>query len=76
MDPETIWQCAADIHEEWYEGNRASLERLVAELSKRREIIGKLIDEFRRSSRNPFPNWKHSATPVSFLSEGEAFEIR
>ena len=57
MDAHAIWRCAADIPEEWYEGDRAELERLVGELWKRRQIIPKLIADFRASSRNPFPNW-------------------
>ncbi len=60
MDAHTIWQCAADIPEEWYEGDRIGLERVVATLLHRRPTIRKLIGEFRRSSRNPFPNWRES----------------
>jgi len=78
MGAGTIWQCAADIPEEWYEGDRASLERLVEELSKRREIIRKLIGDFRRSNRNPFPNWSDStclAIP-RVLRSNAAVEIR
>ena len=61
MDANTIWRCAADIPEEWYEGDRVGLERLVETLGCRRPTIRKLIGEFRRSSRNPFPNWRESA---------------
>jgi hypothetical protein len=78
MDPETIWQCAAGIPEEWYEGDRPGLERLVEELSKRRDIIRKLIEEFRKSIRNPFPNWRDSPIlPVpSVATDDEAVAIR
>jgi len=62
MDADTIWQCAADIPEEWYEGDRDGLNRLVETLHYRRGVIRKLISEFRRSSRNPFPNWRESPT--------------
>jgi len=62
MDAESIWQCAADIPEEWYEGDRMSLERLVEGLSTRRKIIRKLITDFRSSCRNPFSNWAESHT--------------
>jgi hypothetical protein len=58
MDSESIWRCAADIPEEWYEGNRVSMERLVEGLSKRRQVIRNLIGDFRRSTRDPFPNWR------------------
>jgi hypothetical protein len=60
MDTGSIWKCTAEIPEEWYEGDRAGLARLVEELSKRRAIIRKLIAGFRASSRNPFPNWRDS----------------
>ena len=60
MDADTIWRCAAEIPEEWYEGDRDGLDRLVEALHHRRGAIRKLIGEFRRSSRNPFPNWRES----------------
>ena len=69
MDAHTIWQCAAGIPEEWYEGDRDGLDRLVEALYQRRRTIRNLITEFRRSSRNPFPNWRESpadsAMPLS-----------
>ena len=69
MDAHTIWRCAADIPEEWYEGDRDGLNRLVEALQHRRGAIRHLITEFRRSSRNPFPNWRasiaDSATPLA-----------
>jgi len=58
MDRDAIWRCAADIPEEWYEGDREGLEQLVEKLSKRRQIIRNLITDFRQSPRHPFPNWK------------------
>ena len=67
MDAHTIWQCAADIPEEWYEEDRDGLDRLVETLHYRREAIRKLITEFRRSSRNPFPNWRESSANSSCL---------
>ncbi|MGD0466761.1 MAG: HipA family kinase [Terriglobales bacterium] len=60
MDSDTIWRCAAEIPAEWYEGDRNGLNRLVEALHNRRGAIRKLITEFRRSSRNPFPNWLES----------------
>ena len=61
MDADTIWQCAADIPEEWYEGDRDGLDRLVEALHQRRRVVRNLITEFRRSSRDPFPNWRESS---------------
>jgi hypothetical protein len=60
MEAHGIWQCAAGIPEEWYEGDRDGLNRLVETLCHRRQTIRKLIGEFRRSSRNSFPNWSES----------------
>jgi hypothetical protein len=60
MDSDTIWQCAADIPEEWYEGDRDGLNRLVEALYDRRGAIRSLITEFRKSTRNPFPFWGDS----------------
>jgi HipA-like protein len=60
MDADTIWRCAAGIPEEWYEADRDGLHRLVDALHHRRGTIRKLIAEFHRSSRNPFPNWRES----------------
>ena len=60
MASETIWRCAAEIPDEWYEDDRGGLHRLVEALHRRRGAIRKLITEFRRSSRNPFPNWRES----------------
>ena len=69
MDAHTIWRCAADIPEEWYEGDRDGLNRLVEALQHRRGAIRHLITEFRTSSRNPFPSWRespaNSAIPVA-----------
>jgi hypothetical protein len=62
MDAHTIWRCAADIPEEWCEGDRDGLDRLVQALHQRRGAIRNLITEFRRSSRNPLPNWRESPT--------------
>jgi hypothetical protein len=61
MDAGSISQCAADIPEEWYEGDREGLERLVETLHHRRPKIRRLIEELRKSTRNPFPNWPDPA---------------
>jgi hypothetical protein len=60
MDAHAIWRCAAEIPEEWYEGDRDGIDRLVRGLHQRRGAIRKLITAFRRSNRNPFPNWRDS----------------
>ena len=60
MDAGTIWRYAAEIPDEWYEGDRDGLHVLVEALHRRRGAIRKLITEFRRSNRSPFPNWRES----------------
>jgi hypothetical protein len=78
MDIDTISRCASEIPEAWYERDRAGLERLINDLSRRRKSIRKLISDFRKSGRNPFPNWQSSprlAAP-SVVTGDEALEIR
>lgn len=58
MSCDVIWLCAKHIPQEWYEGDRESLERLVETLCSRRHMIRRLISLFRESIRNPFPNWR------------------
>jgi hypothetical protein len=48
---------AAQIPEEWYEYDVDGLSRLIEALYRRRPIIRDLITAFRKSTRNPFPNW-------------------
>jgi hypothetical protein len=71
MDEGRIWQFAADIPEEWYEGDRDGLARLVEKLSKRRKNIRNVIADFRNSPRQPFPNWVASAVVVDAPTETE-----
>jgi hypothetical protein len=71
MDEGRIWQFAADIPEEWYEGDRDGLARLVEKLSKRRKNIRNLITDFRNSPRQPFPNWVASPVVVAAPTETE-----
>ena len=61
MDANEVWRLAAEIPEEWYEWDKDGLNRLVEALYKRRSSIRRLISEFRRASRNPFPNWPTEA---------------
>ncbi len=57
LEPQTIWEVAEMIPPEWYESDVSAIEALVEELVKRRGRVRELIDEFRESSRAPFPNW-------------------
>jgi hypothetical protein len=56
-DPIDLWRCAESIPPEWYEYDHDALNRMVESLHQRRPIIRALINAFRESSRNPFPNW-------------------
>jgi rhodanese-related sulfurtransferase len=78
MDAHAIWRCAADIPEEWYEGDRDDLHRLVEALHHRRGAIRELITEFRRSSRNPFPTWRESPadSAVSLAARDRSLEAQ
>ena len=56
---------ADEIPFEWY-GERFELQRLLDCLLARRSIVRLLIEDFRTSSRNPFPNWAtRRATPCA-----------
>jgi len=78
MEADAIWQCAADIPEEWYEADRDGLHRLVEALHSRRCLIRRLISIFRESARNPFPNWRGVPTFVDLCSakRDEVIEIQ
>lgn len=52
-----LWRCAERIPAEWYDHDTDGLERLVEAVYERRRNIRDLISAFRKSSRNPFPNW-------------------
>ena len=70
FSPTELKELADEIPCEWY-GERSELECLLQQLLGRRGIVRRLIDDFRTSSRNPFPNWStnvatHSAaTPAA-----------
>ena len=52
---------------EWY-GERSDLQRLLDCLLERRSIVRQLIEAFRTSSRNPFPNWTMTTSPPATQS--------
>ena len=58
MSSAEIASCAEDIPPEWYEHDDDGLSMLIQELDKRRKRVRRLIEEFRKSSRSPFPNWR------------------
>jgi hypothetical protein len=53
----TIAALAEAVPPDWY-GDWDDMSRLVETLARRRRRVRELIEDFRRSSRAPFPNWK------------------
>jgi HipA-like kinase len=57
LDVSELSRYADQVPEEWYEYDASGMKRLIETLYRRRHRIRDLISEFRKSSRNPFPNW-------------------
>ncbi len=57
IDISDLSRFAAQIPQEWYEYDIDGLNRLIETLYRRRSNIRDLISDFRKSNRNPFPNW-------------------
>ena len=53
----SLWLLAQEIPPEWYNSEGDELERLLERLLERRSRVRELIQDFKKSSRNPFPNW-------------------
>jgi hypothetical protein len=51
-----LQEVADEVPCEWY-GERSELESLLKQLIDRRGIVRRLIEDFRTSTRNPFPKW-------------------
>ncbi len=64
MTPDVVWGVAETVPPEWYEGDVSAIEALVEQLLKRGSRVRELVDEFRESSREPFPNWGKSGEKV------------
>ena len=58
FDMSDLSRFAAQIPEEWYEYDVNGINRLMERLYHRRSMIRNLITDFRKSNRNPFPNWR------------------
>lgn len=58
LSSDAIFRCASELPSRWIGCDATqALDRLMAELIRRRTKIPELIKDFRASSRNPFPNW-------------------
>jgi len=64
LAPEKIWAAADNIPPDWYGGDMNALEALAEKLIQRQGSIRDRIDQFRRSDRQPFPNWGMRMTEV------------
>jgi len=62
FSPQELRSIADEIPCEWY-GERDELQRLLDRLLERRSMVRQLIEDFRTSSRNPFPNWTMTTSP-------------
>ena len=70
MAADTVWNAANEVPPEWYGGDLSEMEALVEKLLARRSRIREVIDAFRTSDRNPFPNWGLAGSG----SAGEAYK--
>jgi len=60
-DPQMLWEAAENVPPEWYGSSITDLENLIEQLIGRRSRVRELVEAFRLSSRDPFPNWKETA---------------
>jgi hypothetical protein len=57
IDERAMDEIAKEIPPEWYEDDQDALFRLLEQLLRRRRRVPELIEEARKSYRQPFPNW-------------------
>ena len=67
VERDELWECAQSIPEEWYGSDTEGLQQLTDALYQRRSKIRRLIESFRTTAGNPFPNWKVDAKAQSTL---------
>jgi len=71
LPADTVWQAANEVPPEWYGGDMGAMEALIEKLLARRSRLRELIDAFRKTERNPFPNWGRSGeqgAPTGWIS--------
>ncbi len=52
-----LWAIAEEVPPEWYGRDLGTIERLMEQVLARRGRVRELIESFRDSDREPFPNW-------------------
>ena len=75
LEADRLWAIAEEIPPEWYGGDLGAIERLMEQLLARRGRVRELIESFRGSDREPFPNWgatKSVLVPRRFAVAGAA----
>jgi hypothetical protein len=58
MTETTLGEAAGEIPPEWYNFDPDALEKMLAQLLRRRKLVRELIVSAWKSSAQPFPNWK------------------
>ncbi len=58
FDAQRLWRIAEEVPPEWYGGDLRTIERLMEQLLARRGRVRELVEGFRQSDREPFPNWE------------------
>jgi hypothetical protein len=74
FDAQRLWRIAEEVPPEWYGGDLRRIERLMEQLLGRRGRVRELVEGFRRSEREPFPNWEAGTRVVvpKFSVDGSA----
>lgn len=62
FDAAELGRFAEAVPPEWYAGEWDELDALLKKIAARRSRVRALIEDFRLSSRNPFPKWSESET--------------
>ncbi len=57
FEADRLWAIAEEVPPDWYGGDLGTIERLMEQLLARRGRMRELIESFRDSDREPFPNW-------------------
>jgi hypothetical protein len=55
---EVVDRSVKQIPEDWFQGDREALEKLLEQLLRRRSRVPELIEDCRRARTNPFPEWQ------------------
>jgi hypothetical protein len=75
FEADRMWAIAEEVPPDWYGGDLGTIERLMEQLLVRRGRVRELIESFRSSDREPFPNWgaaKSVVVPRGFAVAGAA----